>query len=144
MGLFYFHSGVKSNSSELSYWKNSQTFAKRNPLNGFLSLHPDLVYALRQIAGLAWGAIDFSPRASGDIMHFDMRTIDVGKFLCEKIGGYVPNSGPPTISKEVFSDEIMFEEMGNYEFKDELEFHEAIEEQYWRDSENESNYDDAG
>ena len=70
---------LKTNPIELKYWRNSVTFDKRNPLDGFLNLHPDLVYALRQIAGLAWGAMDFGPRASGDIMHFDLRTLGIGK-----------------------------------------------------------------
>ena len=125
---------LKNNSSELCYWKNSQTFGNRNPLNGFLNLHPDLIYALRQIAGLAWGAIDFGPRASGDIMHFDMRTIGVGKFLCEKIGGYVPNSGHPVINKEIISEEIDHEEFNEDETGNEPEYYEAIEEAEWEEN----------
>ena len=106
---------LKTNASELSYWKKSQTFDNRNPLNGFLNLHSDLVYALRQIAGLAWGAIDFGPNASGDIMHFDMRTIGVGKLLCEKINGFVPKSGHPSITKKTLNNEAMFTQYYNGE-----------------------------
>jgi hypothetical protein len=112
---------LRNNPSELSYWRNSQTFANRNPLNGFLNLHVDLVYALRQIAGLAWGAIDFGPRASGDIMHFDLRTNGVGKFLCEKIGGFVPKTGHPAIQKIIFEHEEF-----NDGYADESDYHEAI------------------
>jgi len=118
---------IKSNSSELSYWKKSQSFADRNPLNGFLNLHQDLVYALRQVGGLAWGAIDFGPRASGDIMHFDLRTIGVGKMLCEKIGGYVPKAGHPSITKEIATDEVESEQLSDDEFTEEAHFHEEIE-----------------
>ena len=122
---------LRSNPSELTYWRSSQTFANRNPLNGFLNLNADLVYALRQIAGLAWGAIDFGPNASGDIMHFDLRTIGVGKFLCEKIGGFVPGSGHPAINKEIDSEGIYDEESSDHEFVDQTESHEAIEEVQW-------------
>ncbi len=111
---------LKNDSNELSYWKRSQTFGKRNPLNGFLNLHPDLVYALRQISGLAWGAIDFGPRASGDIMHFDLRMEGIGKYLCQKIGGYVPKSGHPRVNHELLSDEVDFLESPDFS-----EFHEA-------------------
>ena len=129
---------LKSNASELSYWKKSQTFGNRNPLNGFLNLHPDLVYALRQIAGLAWGAIDFGPNASGDIMHFDMRTIGVGKLLCKEVGGFVPRTGHPFITKEIFSDEVLFEELEEEDFLEESAFNEAIENEEWEDY----NYED--
>ena len=103
---------LKKNPEELKYWRNSVTFDKRNPLDGFLNLNADLVYALRQIAGLAWGAIDFGPRASGDIMHFDLRTLGIGKIICEKIGGFIPQNGHPVTR--------------NNEFVNELEHHEAI------------------
>lgn len=52
----------------------------RNPLNGFMSMHRDLVIALRDGGGLAWGAIDFGNQ-SGDIMHFDARTDPVGRTI---------------------------------------------------------------
>lgn len=127
-----FISYLKNNPSELNYWKASQTFGNRNPLNGFLNLHHDLVYALRQIAGLAWGAIDFGPRASGDIMHFDLRTVGIGKILCEKIGGFVPKSGHPLFNKETFAPESEYDlEEDALEFTDETELHEAVEEAEW-------------
>ena len=69
------------------------TFDDRDPLNGFLNRHRDLVFALRQIALLAWGAIDFGPSASGDVMHFDLRTLGAGRVIAEKLGGYIPRSG---------------------------------------------------
>jgi hypothetical protein len=120
-----FKAYLRKNYTELKYWQNSATFDKRDPLNGFLNLHPDLVYALRQEAGLAWGAIDFGPYASGDIMHFDTRTLDVGKIICERIGGFVPKKGHPAINKEI-SGEILYEESVN-ELLDESEFHETFE-----------------
>ena len=45
--------------------------------SGFMSLERDLVIALRDIGGLAWGACDFGPHSAsgGDFMHFDARTI---------------------------------------------------------------------
>ncbi|MDQ6477265.1 hypothetical protein [Dyadobacter sp. LHD-138] len=120
---------LRQNRSELSYWRASLTFGDRNPLNGFLNLHRDLVCALRQVAGLAWGAIDFGPNASGDIMHFDYRTIGVGKFLCKSIAGFVPEEGHPAIERE-FDNEG--EILGLREREEEeaygYERHEAIEE----------------
>lgn len=128
---------LKNNPADLTYWKKSQTFGNRNPLDGFLNLHPDLVYALRQIAGLAWGAIDFGPNASGDIMHFDMRTIGVGKFLCEKINGFVPKRGHPSTSAIPVSKESGTEELYEHLLMDEMETHEAIEELLWENTDSE-------
>jgi hypothetical protein len=92
-----FKTFLRNHPSELSYWKNSATFDNRDPLNGFLNHHADLVFALRQIALLAWGAIDFGPSASGDVMHFDLRTLGVGRViaeaLAEKMGAYIPRIG---------------------------------------------------
>jgi|GEM_PF-4365133 len=116
---------LRSNPSELKYWQNSATFGKRDPLSGWLNLHHDLVYALREVAGLAWGAIDFGPYASGDVMHFDMRTLGVGKIICTHIRGFVPSKGHPAINRETFS----------YEEPDQsTEHHEAIEEGEWTGS----------
>ena len=84
---------LRSNASELRWWKSSGTFDNRNPLDGFLNHHTDLVYALRHKALLAWGAIDFGPSASGDVMHFDLRTLGAGKVIAEKLGGYIPKAG---------------------------------------------------
>lgn len=92
-----FKTFLKNHPDELRYWRSSATFGNRDPLNGFLNLHSDLVYALRQKSLLAWGAIDFGPNASGDIMHFDMRTVAVGREIVEAIRQagkrppYVPN-----------------------------------------------------
>jgi len=41
----------------------------------------DLVIALRDQAGLAWGAVDFGTRESGDVMHFDARRDGIGRTL---------------------------------------------------------------
>jgi hypothetical protein len=57
------------------------TFAGRDPTRGFLNLARELVIALRDVAGLAWGAIDFGPHESGDVMHFDTRRDPVGALL---------------------------------------------------------------
>jgi hypothetical protein len=88
-----FKTFLRNHPSELRYWKNSTTFDNRDPLNGFLNLHADLVYALRQKALLAWGAIDFGSIASGDVMHFDIRTLGVGRVIADKLGAYVPRPG---------------------------------------------------
>jgi hypothetical protein len=43
----------------------------------FMSLERELVIALRDVGGLAWGACDFGAHSAsaGDFMHFDMRTV---------------------------------------------------------------------
>ena len=56
-------------------------FTGRAPLLGFLSLRRNLVVALRDGAGLAWGAIDFGASESGDVMHFDCRRDGLGAVL---------------------------------------------------------------
>ena len=61
-------------------------FLTRDPLKGFLNLPQELVVALRDKAGLAWGAVDFGARDSGDVMHFDARVCGIGDRLAE-IGG---------------------------------------------------------
>ena len=60
---------------DLTFLRNNGT--RRNPLNGFLSHKKELVVALRDKACLAWGAVDLGEGvgASGDVMHFDMRSI---------------------------------------------------------------------
>jgi hypothetical protein len=88
-----FKTFLQNNVAELRHWKNSGTFDNRDPLNGFLNQHADLVFALRQKALLAWGAIDFGPSASGDVMHFDLRTLGAGRVIAEKLGGYIPKAG---------------------------------------------------
>jgi hypothetical protein len=88
-----FKTFLRNNRSELAHWQDSGTFDNRNPLDGFLNHHSDLVFALRQTALLGWGAIDFGPSASGDVMHFDLRTLGAGKVIAERLGGYIPKSG---------------------------------------------------
>lgn len=41
---------------------------------GFMNLRLELVQALRDEAGLSWGACDLGRRESGDFMHFDLRS----------------------------------------------------------------------
>jgi len=61
-------------------------FTGRNPTAGFVNLSRDLVIALHDAAGLAWGAVDFGGEC-GDIMHFDDRRAGVGQIA--------HNSRPP-------------------------------------------------
>lgn len=46
----------------------------RNPARGFLDLRREVVLALVTVGGMSWGASDFGPGSSGDIMHFDLGT----------------------------------------------------------------------
>jgi hypothetical protein len=53
----------------------SQTTAPaktRNPARGFLDMPEHLVVALGNIKGMRWGATNFGPSFSGDMMHFDL------------------------------------------------------------------------
>ena len=68
----------------------------RDPRNGFLNLAEDLVVALRDRACMAWGAVDFGPKASGDVMHFDLRVCGVGRQLLSD-QGYRPTTGHPCV-----------------------------------------------
>ena len=71
------------------------------------------------------GAIDFGPGASGDVMHFDVRTLGVGKIIATEICGYVPyqKNHPAIEQKETFE---------TSETKNDWEFHEAINEGEWQ------------
>ena len=44
--------------------------SSRNPTLGFLSLREEIVVGIRD-QSLRWGAVDFGPGQSGDVMHFD-------------------------------------------------------------------------
>jgi len=60
----------------------------RSPNLGFLNQRKELVVALRDRAGLAWGAVDLGTGAegNGDMMHFDMRTSSFGQAYSKEIG----------------------------------------------------------
>lgn len=67
----------------------------RDPRKGFLDLPEELVVALRDKACLAWGAVDFGPGASGDVMHFDARVCGIGARLAVAGGNYRVDRGHP-------------------------------------------------
>lgn len=73
-------------NSKSTFWMDDSS---RDPLRGFLDLNVDLVFALRDKACLAWGAVDFGPNASGDMMHFDCRVDDLGFEIAQASGGDV-------------------------------------------------------
>jgi hypothetical protein len=74
--------------SDLARLRESPPFVNgRDPRNGFLNFQRDLVVALRDMECLAWGAIDFGPNASGDVMHFDCRNTGLGRIVCQ---GFIP------------------------------------------------------
>ena len=62
--------------------------SSRSPNRGFLNLRKEMVVALRDQAGLAWGAVDLgaSSKGNGDMMHFDMRTSSIGQAYSKEIG----------------------------------------------------------
>jgi peptidoglycan hydrolase-like protein with peptidoglycan-binding domain len=123
---FVAHVNDPANLTELKYWQNSFTFGNGKASQGFLNLHADLVQALRQVSQLAWGAVDFGPCASGDIMHFDTRTIGIGKKLCTLMKGHVPSAGHPSIASLTPPVTKEWEEEAiQYEYADESEHREA-------------------
>jgi hypothetical protein len=66
--------------------------------HGFMDLARDLVIALRDEACLGWGAVDFGPGASGDVMHFDCRVDGIGRSIATTAGrAFVPQSGHPCL-----------------------------------------------
>lgn len=71
---------TKTNAKGNQESVDRSNFSGRDPLDGFLSLNRDLVIALRDDAGLAWGAVDFGGEC-GDMMHFDCRRDGVGAVL---------------------------------------------------------------
>lgn len=70
-------------------------FKSRDPREGFFDLPADLVVALRDHAGLAWGAVDIGETQSGDLMHFDLRRLPIGKAVRAKAPRTGPTSGGP-------------------------------------------------
>jgi hypothetical protein len=71
---------------------------KNEVRQGFMDLARDLVIALRDEACLGWGAVDFGPAASGDVMHFDCRVEGIGRAIAKTSGGpFVPISGHPCL-----------------------------------------------
>jgi hypothetical protein len=69
-------------------------FPYKDARDGFLELPLDLVVALRDHAGLAWGAIDFGAAQSGDVMHFDMRRTPLGQATHPTARAAKPKSKP--------------------------------------------------
>ena len=70
-------------AADLDSLDSADGFSNRDPRNGFLNLHRDLVLALRDWGCLAWGATDFGPGddGSGDVMHFDCRNTGIGRIV---------------------------------------------------------------
>lgn len=114
--------------------------SNRSPNRGFLNLRKELVVALRDKAGLAWGAVDLGTgtAGNGDMMHFDMRTSSFGQAYTKEIGHdgvnvylekvhsnfervvfEVPKKKPsPKKNKEIsefFERDLLFRELGSLE-----------------------------
>ncbi|MGH2396677.1 MAG: hypothetical protein ACRDFW_06750, partial [bacterium] len=67
---------------------------------GFMNLPGDLVVALREYACLGWGAVDFGPSQSGDVMHFDCRVDGIGRAIRIATGLPAPTEGHRCIPTE--------------------------------------------
>jgi hypothetical protein len=57
-------------------WKTGRAFQDqvgREQATGLMQHSMDMIVALRDVAGLAWGGTEMSAVENGDFMHFDMR-----------------------------------------------------------------------
>ena len=84
----------------------------REPRHGFLNLHKELVVALRDVAGLAWGAVDFGDEQSGDMMHFDCRRDGVGRIVSAALRGRRVSPEPAAFSWGVWGGEVAVADEG--------------------------------
>lgn len=67
-------------------WSHGRFFqdnVSRDQANGLMTHKLDLVVALRDVAGLAWGGSEMSESYSGDFMHFDLRHDPMGKAVLD-------------------------------------------------------------
>ncbi len=62
-------------ASQAAAWRREVGAGARGHLGAFMTQNRQLVIAMRDVAGLAWGACDFGATSSsaGDFMHFDAR-----------------------------------------------------------------------
>jgi hypothetical protein len=82
--------------SDLTKLERDAKFAPHHdPRHGFVDLPTSLAVALRDHGCLAWGAVDFGDRQSGDIMHFDCRPDGVGRVLNR---GWTVSDGVPCVA----------------------------------------------
>ena len=56
----------------------------RNRALSLTTISEELILALRDAAGLAWGGTEMSPRENGDFMHFDCRQTTFGTSIVSK------------------------------------------------------------
>jgi hypothetical protein len=61
--------------ADVGFWKSQKGWGKTD---GFMDMSRDVVRAMREAGGLAWGATDWGGEP-GDMMHFDARTDAFGK-----------------------------------------------------------------
>ncbi|HEY1555909.1 MAG TPA: hypothetical protein VGF94_13815, partial [Kofleriaceae bacterium] len=59
-------------------------FGRSKATKSFTGIHEDLLVALRDVAGLAWGGTEMSSNENGDFMHFDCRETDFGRTIYNK------------------------------------------------------------
>jgi hypothetical protein len=67
--------------SDTEALRGKGNFGGRDGRKGFFDLPTDLVVALRDHAGLRWGAVDLGATQSGDVMHFDLACAPIGSVL---------------------------------------------------------------
>lgn len=69
---------ARSQEGKSRFWQDNMS---RKDMKGLTTHSMELVVALRDVAGLAWGGTEMSEGSNGDFMHFDCRQTTVGKKL---------------------------------------------------------------
>lgn len=82
-GLDYWKKQVAADHAELLVPSRSN-YNNETDNTGFMDHQRELVIALRDVGGLAWGAVDLGAE-SGDVMHFDTRSVEKGMAITSQM-----------------------------------------------------------
>jgi hypothetical protein len=78
----YINQHIADIQKSSTYFHNG--FGRTKETKSFTGIHEDLLVALRDVAGLAWGGTEMSSNENGDFMHFDCRETDFGRTIYSK------------------------------------------------------------
>jgi hypothetical protein len=82
IGQAYIDKNLNDIRNSDKYFHNG--FGRSKSTKSFTGIHEDLLVALRDVAGLAWGGTEMSSNENGDFMHFDCRETDFGRTIYNK------------------------------------------------------------
>jgi hypothetical protein len=82
IGQAYIDKNLNDIRNSDKYFHNG--FGRSKATKSFTGIHEDLLVALRDVAGLAWGGTEMSSNENGDFMHFDCRETDFGRTIYNK------------------------------------------------------------